>query len=52
MLRHPIYMALCLFTVGYLALAGPRGWSLFQSVSKGLSPTRGARAVPFGSTHK
>ena len=45
-------MAVCLFTVAYLALAGPRGWSFFQSVSKGLSPTRGARA-PFGSfTHK
>ena len=50
MLRHPIYMAVCLFTVGYLVLAGPRGWSLFHSI--GLSPNRGARAVPFGSTHK
>jgi hypothetical protein len=45
MLRHPIYLAVCLFTVGYLALAGPRGWSFFHSIS----PGRGARGA-FGSS--
>ena len=28
MIRHPIYLLLCLFAVGYLALAGARGWSV------------------------
>lgn len=34
MLRHPFYLALCLFSVGYLALADVRGWSFLQSMNR------------------
>jgi len=27
MMRHPIYLALCLFSTVYLGLANARGWS-------------------------
>jgi protein-S-isoprenylcysteine O-methyltransferase Ste14 len=28
MMRHPIYLGLCLFSAAYLALANSRGWSV------------------------
>jgi hypothetical protein len=32
MMRHPIYLALCLGSIVYLALANARGWSLGHTV--------------------
>lgn len=47
MLRHPFYLILCLGAAGYLALADARGWSFFQSVSRGLLRASGNRAHSF-----
>jgi hypothetical protein len=32
MIRHPIYLVLCLASTVYLALANARGWSLGHTV--------------------
>lgn len=48
MLRHPIYILLCLGAAGYLALADARGLSFLRSVSYGLArATTGGRAHSF-----
>ncbi len=55
MIRHPIYLALCLATVGYLGLANARGWSFWHSVGKTFSSSGGSggRSGYFGSfNHK
>jgi hypothetical protein len=52
MLRHPIYLLLCLFAVGYLAVAGTRGWSLFQSVTSGLTRATSAGRGSSSFNHK
>ena len=50
MLRHPIYLLLCLFAVVYLALASARGWSAFYFVGRTFA---GGRAhSPGGFHHK
>jgi protein-S-isoprenylcysteine O-methyltransferase Ste14 len=36
MIRHPIYLFLCVFAVGYLAVGDVRGWSLLHSLSQNL----------------
>lgn len=47
MLRHPVYILICLAAAGYLALADARGLSFFQSVSRGLLRATGNRAHSF-----
>jgi protein-S-isoprenylcysteine O-methyltransferase Ste14 len=48
MIRHPIYIAICLFASGYLAISGAKGWSLFQSFSNRLTSAHG----PSSFNHK
>ena len=50
MLRHPIYLLLCLFTVIYLAFAGQRGWSVWHTVGRSFAAS-GARSAG-GFHHK
>jgi hypothetical protein len=48
MLRHPIYFLLCLGTIGYLAVADARGWSVIQSLSRSfVNATTGGRGHSF-----
>ncbi len=51
MLRHPIYLLLCLGTVGYLALADARGWSVLQALSRSFTST-GAGGRGHSFNHK
>ena len=45
MIRHPFYLLLCLFSVGYLAVADVRGWSLLQTVSRSLVTGRATPGI-------
>lgn len=45
MLRHPIYILLCLGAAGYLAIADARGWSFIHSVSRSLLRAGGPRGA-------
>ena len=53
MIRHPIYLLLCLFAVGYLAIGDVRGWSLWHSLSRNLVNTAsGGRGSAGHFNHK
>jgi hypothetical protein len=41
-IRHPFYLAFCLFAVVYLATANARGWSFWHSVARPFSSTGGS----------
>lgn len=41
MLRHPIYLVMCLVAAGYLFLADSRGWSFFLAAANGIARARG-----------
>ena len=45
MIRHPFYLLLCLFSVGYLAVADVRGWSLLQTISRQVASRAGANGI-------
>jgi hypothetical protein len=44
MIRHPIYIALCISAIAYTAVANARGWDFFQSVTRPFSSTGGSGA--------
>ena len=48
MLRHPIYLLLCAFAVVYLAVAAPRGWSVWH-MARGFGG--GGRVGSYGTSH-
>jgi len=53
MIRHPIYLLLCLFAVGYLAIGDARGWSVFHSLSRSFMNTAsGGRGAHGNFNHK
>ena len=47
MIRHPFYILICLAAVSYLAVADVRGWSVLQSLTRGMQTRLGPRG---GST--
>ena len=47
MIRHPFYILLCLGTVGYLATADVRGWSLLHSLTKPIMTRTAMRGGSF-----
>lgn len=47
MIRHPIYILLCLFAAGYLALAGARGWSVFHTLGRTVAGSGRGSASSF-----
>ena len=52
MIRHPIYLLLCLFAVGYLAIGDVRGWSLLHTLSRNLVSATSSGRGPGHSNHK
>jgi hypothetical protein len=45
MIRHPLYLLVCTFAVGYLAIADVRGWSLLQTISRNLVARTGPSGI-------
>ena len=53
MFRHPLYLLLCLFSVGYLAVADVRGWSFTHSLTNTFTPRPSGGRGYYGSfNHK
>lgn len=47
MLRHPIYLVMCLTAAGYLFLADSRGWSFLLAATNGIARARGGGGAAF-----
>jgi len=51
MIRHPIYLTLCLVSAGYLFMADAKGWSFWQGMVARTS-SNGWGGTHSGFNHK
>jgi hypothetical protein len=52
MIRHPFYIAICLFSAGYLAFSNAKGLSFLQSVTRSFTSSHSPGSRSGGFNHK